>query len=100
MAGKAKFVFWWDGAGDKSQPLVFFNVLSNDRGLRNGSTVDGEGLLKDYGIPLPLFPDYRTWLREVSAGRRCRHCWASIEDNCFHVKNMTQQHQIAAAANC
>lgn len=78
MAGKAKFVFWWEGAVEDGQPVPFFNVVENDRGLENGSTVDGDSLLKDYGIPVPLFPDFKTWKREVSLKRRCFRCWAVV----------------------
>jgi len=82
MSGRATFVFWWENAGDNNEHLPFFNVVENDKGMINGSTVDGDALLAEYGIPLPLFPDFKTWKREVEAGRKCRHCWAST--SCAH----------------
>lgn len=76
MSGKARFVFYWENAGDNGEPIPFFTVLKNDRGINNGSTIDGQQLLEQYGIPLPLFPDYKTWKHNVVSKRRCGRCWA------------------------
>ena len=85
MSGKAKFVHWVDSpfANDPVDPIQsepMFNVISNDRGINNGSTVTGESLLEIYGIAVPLFPDLKTWKREVENKRRCKHCWKVIRN--------------------
>lgn len=95
MAGKARFMFWWDGLGDNGEPLPCFNVVENDKGISNGSTVDGTALLEQYGIPLPLFPSYETWRRETAAKRRCGKCWAVTRgrpDASHHLQNFHKQH--------
>lgn len=78
MSGRAKFVFWWDHAGEHDEPVPFFNVIENDRGLNNKSTVNGSQLMRDYGIALPPFPSFPVWQRETSSKRKCFRCWMSI----------------------
>lgn len=90
MSGRARFAFWWEDAGDNGENLPFFNVIENDKGMKNGSTVDAASLLSSkYEIPLPLFPSYETWRREIAEKRRCRYCWAvvrSVADNERHIE--------------
>lgn len=76
MSGRAKFVHWLISGFDDIPNEPMFNVIENDLGKNNGSTVAGESLLHDYGIALPLFPDLKTWQRETAAKRRCFRCWA------------------------
>lgn len=75
MSGKAKFVHWMITGFDDIPNEPMFNVIENDKGYNNGSTVTGEALLQVYGIPVPLFPDLKTWKHETQAKRRCFRCW-------------------------
>ncbi len=97
MSGRAKFVFWWEDATDDHQPLPFFNVIENDLGKSNGSTVDGGSLQKEYGIPLPLFPSYETWVREVSEKQRCGRCWAALRGKADLEQHLRTNHLSAPA---
>lgn len=78
MSGQAKFVFWLVSQFDDIASEPMFTVLQNDKGIANNSTVGGAQLLQVYGIPLPLFPDLKTWQMETAAKRRCFRCWAVI----------------------
>lgn len=64
-----------------------FNVIENDKGINNGSTVGGQQLISVYEIPVPLFPDLKTWRNETESKRRCFRCWAvtrGATDNIRH----------------
>lgn len=78
MSGRAKFVHWLVTGFEDMPNEPMFNVISNDKGINNGSTVTGDSLLKEYGIPLPIFPSLKTWQSETAAKRRCFRCWAVI----------------------
>lgn len=78
MSGRAKFVHWLAPFEDiDGAPM--FNVIENNIGMPNGSTVGGETLLKVYGIPVPLFPDYGTWCTLTDEKKRCFRCWAALK---------------------
>lgn len=76
MSGQAKFVHWFVSPYSDIPSEPMFNVVRNDKGLPNGSTVSGQTLLEQYEILLPLFPSMETWQRETAAKRRCFRCWA------------------------
>lgn len=75
MSGRAKFVFWLTSEFPDIPSEPMFNVIENDRGINNGSTVCGQNLIDTYGIPVPLFPSLETWRRETAEKRRCFRCW-------------------------
>lgn len=76
MSGRAKFVFWWSGDHENR---AYFNVLENDRGIQNGSTVSNETLINNYGIEPPTHPTFEQWRDQVHRKKRCGKCPAYLK---------------------
>jgi hypothetical protein len=68
------FRYYLDGEFIKRPEPIFALWITDVNGY---SDVSGETLLKQ-GKPIPLFPDYQTWRREVSTKRRCGRCWRVV----------------------
>lgn len=97
MSGRAKFVHWLVSPFSDIPSEPMFNVISNDKGLPNGSTIGGGTLLATYGINLPLFPDLKTWRRETEAKRKCFRCWASLRGTqADYVNHLDRAHNESA----
>lgn len=69
-----RFKYYLDGQFVGKPEPIFSLWMERSNGH---SDVCGETLLKA-GKPLPLFPDYQTWRREVSSKRRCGRCWRVV----------------------
>ena len=86
---QAAFVCYWEMPDEKPEPM--FRVLANSDMLAVGSTVGGVTLMQ-YGVALPLFPDFKTWRRMVDLKRRCGRCWQAMRgaaDLNHHYSNTT-----------
>lgn len=92
MSGRAKFVHWLVSPFEDIPSEPLFNVVENDKGLPNGSTIGGGTLMTQYGINLPLFPDLKTWQRETDAKRKCFRCWASVRGATDLQRHREKQH--------
>lgn len=78
MSGRAKFVHWLVSPFDDIPSEPMFNVVENDKGLPNGSTVCGSTAMAVYGISIPLFPDLKTWKQLTEKKKRCFRCWGTL----------------------
>jgi hypothetical protein len=66
---KARFVHYLVEFLERPEPMF----QAPDR-----STVCGQSLIDRYGLPLPLFPSYETWITLVAAKKRCGRCNAAL----------------------
>lgn len=91
--GKAKFVHWMESPFEDIPSEPMFNVLKNERGLPNGSTVSIEQLEKTYQIETPLYPSLENWKKEVAEKRRCFNCYASLRGKADLERHKIYQHR-------
>ena len=89
MIDKTRFCYYLEGL-ERPEP-IFHLWMPESKGF---SDVGGETLLTS-GKPLPMFPDYRTWRREVASKKRCGRCWAVTRGHNDLIHHL-QHHHLSA----
>lgn len=93
---KARFAYYMSEYLDRPEPIFR---------APDGSSVGGDTIINRYGLPVPLFPSYETWLKLVAEKKRCGRCYAALRglpDLTNHYANTTcglwaKQKQMAVA---